>query len=149
MAFGEDLLFSLDYLEQCKCISFIKAPLYQHEVYNNTSLTHTFNINRFRDIEIIQKRILEFAIDENDKDLYKKYVSDCTRIMRSFLLCDEKFREKKRIISEWLEKSFFKNLNLNNYELIWQNRLLLSCVQMRLFFIANLLVNWKRVLKLS
>lgn len=147
MAFGEDLLFSLDYLEQCKSISFIKEPLYQHEVYNNTSLTHTFNINRFRDIEIIQNRILEFAVEKNDKELYKKYVFDCIRIIRSFLQCGEKYKIKKRILNDWFQKSYFKELNLFDYELIWQNYLLLSIVQMRLYFLANLLVNIKSYLK--
>lgn len=149
MAFGEDLLFSLDYLEQCKCISFIKEPLYQHEVYNNTSLTHTFNINRFRDIETIQNRILEFAVEKNDKELYKKYVFDCIRIIRSFLQCGEKYKIKKRILNDWFQKSYFKELNLFDYELIWQNRLLLSMVQMRLYSLANILVNWKRIFKIS
>lgn len=149
MAFGEDLLFSLDYLEQCKCISFIKAPLYQHEVYNNSSLTHTFNIQRFSDIETIQKRILEFAVEKNDNKLYKKYVSDCIRIIRSLWLCKEKYKVKKTIISDWLEHSFLKELRLADYELIWQNRLLLSIIQMRFYFLANLLVNWKRIFKIS
>lgn len=149
MAFDEDLLFSLDYLEQCQCISFIKAPLYQHEVYNNSSLTHTFNIQRFGDIEIIQNRILEFAVEKDDKELYKKYVFDCIRIIRSFLLCKENYQGKKTILRDWLKNSFLKDLRLSNYELIWQNRLLLSIVQMRFFFLANLLVNWKRIFKIS
>lgn len=149
MAFGEDLLFCLDYLDQSKCISFVKSPLYQHEVYNKTSLTHSFNINRFRDIEIIQKRILDFAIDKNDKNLYKKYVYDCIRVLRSYLLCNDNDLTKRKILDNWLKNSFFKSLKLNDYELIWQNHLLLRVIQMRFYFVANLLVNWKRILKLS
>ena len=102
MAFGEDLLFSLDYLEQCKCISFITAPLYQHEVYNNTSLTHTFNMRRFVDIEIIQNRIIEFAIDKNNKSLNRKYLADCIRIIRSFLSLYISFSEKINKLDSWL-----------------------------------------------
>lgn len=149
MAFGEDLLFSLDYLDQSKCVSFIKNPLYQHEVYNNMSLTHTFNIKRFHDIEIIQKRILEFALDKNDKALYRKYLADCIRIIRSFLLCDKSYTEKKLVLKDWFENSYFKEIKLNQYSLIWQNRLLLSIIQFKLFPLAYLLVNWKRILKLS
>lgn len=149
MAFGEDILFSLDYLEQCDCIAFIKAPLYQHEVYNNASLTHTFNIKRFRDIENIQRRILEFAIDKTEDNLYEKYVSDCTRIVRSYFSCDEKYKMKKQILNEWLKSSYFKGLKLTKYKLIWQNRLLLRFVQMRLYFIVNTLVNWRRFFRLS
>ena len=149
MAFGEDLLFSLDYLDQSKCVSFIKNPLYQHEVYNTISLTHTFNTKRFHDIEIIQKRILEFALDKNDEDLYKKYMADCIRIIRSFLLCDKTYKEKNVMLYDWLGNSCFNKIKLNQYELIWQNRLLLFFVQYRLFLLAYLLVNWKRILKLS
>lgn len=149
MAFGEDIFFSLDYLEQCDCIAFIKAPLYQHEVYNNASLTHTFNIKRFRDIENIQRRILEFAIDKTEDNLYEKYVSDCARIVRSYFSCDEKYKMKKQILNEWLKSSYFKGLKLTKYKLIWQNRLLLRFVQMRLYFIVNTLVNWRRFFRLS
>lgn len=149
MAFGEDLLFSLDYLEQCKCISFIKAPLYQHEVYNSASLTHTFNTKRFEDIERIQKRILDFADNKQEHGLYKKYVSDCIRIIRSFLLSDEKYVEKKRILDIWLLNSYLRNLNLADYELIWQNRLLMNAIQKKLFFFANILVSWKKILGLK
>ena len=149
MAFGEDLLFSLDYLDQSKCVSFIKNPLYQHEVYNTMSLTHTFNTKRFHDIETIQKRILEFAVDKNDKDLYKKYMADCIRIIRSFLLCDKTYTEKKKMIKEWFINSYIKKIKLNQYSLIWQNRLLLSAIQYQLFPLAYLLVNWKRIIRLS
>lgn len=149
MAFGEDLLFSLNYLEACKYVSFIKAPLYQHEVYNNSSLTHLFNIRRFKDIEIIQKRILDFAVEKDDKAIYQKYIGDCIRIVRSFLLCDEKYRVKNKVLNDWFRHSYFKKIQLNHYDLIWQNRLLLQLIQMRFYFLANLLVNWKRILKLS
>lgn len=149
MAFGEDLLFSLDYLEQCECISFIKDPLYQHEVFNTTSLTHTFNINRFNNIEMIQKRILEFATDKTDNELYKKYILDCTRIIRSYFSCDENYMVKRHVLNRWLNSSYFKDLQLKSYKLIWQNRVLMSFVQLRLYPLANILVNWKRFLRLS
>lgn len=149
MAFGEDLLFSLDYLEQCECISFIKDPLYQHEVFNTTSLTHTFNINRFNNIEMIQKRILEFATDKTDNELYKKYIVDCTRIIRSYFSCDENYMVKRHVLNRWLNSSYFKDLQLKSYKLIWQNRVLMSFVQLRLYPLANILVNWKRFLRLS
>lgn len=149
MAFGEDLLFSLDYLEQCNCISFIKAPLYQHEVYNNASLTHTFNIKRFKDIETIQTRINSFALESCGIQLYKKYVADCIRIIRSFLLCNEKYRIKKEILCAWLKESHLKNLKLTNYKLVWQNHLLLRAIQIHLFSFANLIVNWRRIIKVS
>lgn len=149
MAFGEDLLFSLNYLNQCQCISFIKAPLYHHEVYNNTSLTHTFNIKRFKDIETIQEKILSFAIEKCDTQLYQKYVADCIRIIRSFLSSDIKFKNKTEILSKWIHCSFFSKINISDFNLIWQNKLLLLAIQREFYFFADILINWKRFFKSS
>lgn len=147
MAFGEDLLFSLDYLEQCNCIVFIKDALYQHEVYNKSSLTHTFNTKRFEDIERIQKRILEFANDKQEHGLFNKYISDCIRIIRSFIATDKSHQEKKSTLNKWLSNSYLKDVKLKEHNIIWQNRLLLFCVQKHLWRIAFFLVNWRQILK--
>ena len=149
MAFGEDILFSLDYLEQCECVSFIKAPLYQHEVFNVSSLTHTFNTKRFDDIERIQRRILDFAVNKEDKALYNKYIADCTRIIRSYLASDISMTEKNKLLDKWLSGSYFKGLSLSDFKLVWQNRLLLGAVRGRYYSFANLLVNWKRVIRMQ
>lgn len=148
MSFGEDLIFSLNYLESCTNIVFIKDALYQHEVYNSTSLTHTFDINRFKDIERIQERILKFSLKENI-GLYKKYLSDCIRILRSFFSYDCTYREKQNIIQDWLNNSYFRKIQLSGFDIIWQNRLLLLFVQHRFFIAACLLVNWKRIFLLK
>lgn len=149
MAFGEDLLFSLDYLEQCSSVSFIKAPLYQHEVFNVSSLTHTFNTKRFDDIERIQRRILDFAVNKEDKALYNKYIADCTRIIRSYLASDVSLTEKKEQLDKWLATSFFKRLSLSDFKLVWQNRLLLGAVRGRYYTIADSLVNWKKIIRIQ
>ena len=149
MAFGEDLLFSLDYLEQCSSVSFIKAPLYQHEVFNVSSLTHTFNTKRFDDIERIQRRILDFAVNKEDKALYNKYIADCTRIIRSYLASDVSLTKKKEQFDKWLSGSYFKGLSLSDFKLVWQNRLLLGAVRERYYTIADLLVNWKKIIRIQ
>ena len=149
MAFGEDLLFSLDYLEQCSSVSFIKAPLYQHEVFNVSSLTHTFNTKRFDDIERIQRRILDFAVNKEDKALYNKYIADCTRIIRSYLASDVSLTKKKEQFDKWLAGSYFKGLSLSDFKLVWQNRLLLGAVRGRYYTIADLLVNWKKIIRMQ
>lgn len=148
MSFGEDLIFSLNYLESCTNIVFIKDALYQHEVYNSTSLTHTFNINRFKDIERIQERILKFSLKEST-DLYKKYLSDCIRILRSFFSSDRTYKTKRNIVQDWLNNSYFRKIQLSGFDIIWQNRLLLLFVQYRFFLAAFLLVNWKRIFLLK
>lgn len=149
ISFGEDLIFSLKYLGQCKKVVFIKDALYQHEVYNTSSLTHTFNINRFRDIEIIQTNILDFANDKSDKGLYAKYISDCVRIIRSFMSINIPYIEKRIILDKWINSSCFKKLYLPDYAIIWQNRLLLNLVQRGQYRMAYFLVNWRKLLHLN
>lgn len=145
MSFGEDLLFSLDYLDECQKIIFIKEAFYQHEVYNTSSLTHTFNTQRFRDIERIQRRIMDFATDKSDVRLYQKYTNDCIRIIRSFLLSDATYKEKRSMLKNWLRNAYLRNLPLGKIQLIWQNRILLELVQKGCYPLAYALVNWKKV----
>ena len=84
MSFGEDLVFVLNYLKHCNRISFTQEPLYQHEVYNSVSLTHSFSPARFSNLEDIQKAILDFADDKNkiNPRIYDKYVKDALHLTR-------------------------------------------------------------------
>lgn len=147
MSFGEDLLFCLNYLERCNRVSFITNPLYQHEVFNSSSLTHTFNLKRFNDIERIQRRILSFSDDKKDLSLYRKYIQDCIRIIRGCLSSDDCFHNRRDLLKIWSSQSYFSKLPLNTFELIWQNKLLLYAIQKRFYSAANLLVNWKHIIK--
>lgn len=112
MSFGEDLIFSLKYIENCNKISFITSPLYQHEVFNNSSITHSFNQYRLGEIESLQSCILGFAeIISNETS--RKYYNDIIRYVKML------FRqrhitavEKCCIAKDWLGKSFYKELLL-------------------------------------
>lgn len=148
MSFGEDLIFSLSYLSSCETISFITSPLYVHDNLNVTSLSHTFNLNRFRDIEIIQSTILAFDVNVNDERIYNKYMSDCVRIVRECLrMATLSFSEKKRYLYSWLEKSYLSSLYLHSYSMDWRNRLMMFCFKNRMLFLSYLVVNGKRILK--
>ena len=148
MSFGEDLIFSLSYLSSCETISFITSPLYVHDNLNVTSLSHTFNLNHFRDIEIIQTTILAFDVNVNDERIYNKYMSDCVRIVRECLrMATLSFSEKKRYLYSWLEKSYLSSLYLHSYSMDWRNRLMMFCFKNRMLFLSYLVVNGKRILK--
>ena len=114
MSFGEDLIFSLKYIKGCSRISFIPNPLYQHEVYNSTSLTHSFNKNRFREIEIIQANILQFAIFHTSQT-YRKYVLDVLSIVKSlFRQKDMPTSQKLQILRDWHSSSYIKKVCLKD-----------------------------------
>ena len=148
MSFGEDLIFSLSYLSSCETISFITSPLYVHDNLNVTSLSHTFNLNRFRDIEIIQSTILAFDVNVNDERIYNKYMSDCVRIVRECLrMASLSVSEKKRYLYAGLEKSYLSSLYLHSYSMDWRNRLMMFCFKNRMLFLSYLVVNGKRILK--
>lgn len=148
MSFGEDLIFSLSYLSSCETISFITSPLYVHDNLNVTSLSHTFNLNRFRDIEIIQSTILAFDVNVNDERIYNKYMSDCVRIVRDCLrIATLSFYHKTRYLYSWLEKSYLSSLCLHSYTMDWRNRLMMFFFKSRMLFVSYMVVNGKRILK--
>lgn len=147
MTFGEDLVFSLKYLNNCEKISLISVPLYQHEVYNESSLTHTFNVSRFIDIEIVQRNILDFALEKNDINIYSKYVRDCVRLVRACLRDDNiDYAKKKLVLREWLCHSHFKLVNTSYYPMDWRNRLMMFFLIHKMFFMSFFVANVKRVL---
>jgi hypothetical protein len=148
MSFGEDLIFSLSYLSSCETISFITSPLYVHDNLNVKSLSHSFNLNRFRDIEIIQSAILNFDDNIDDHRVYFKYMNDCVRIVRECLrMASLSFYEKKRYLYSWLAKSYLSSLYLPSYSMDWRNLLMMFCFKNRMFFLSYLVVNGKRMIK--
>ena len=146
MSFGEDLVFVLNYLRHCNRISFTQEPLYQHEVYNSVSLTHSFVPARFSNLEDIQNAILDFADnkDMSNPRIYDKYVKDALHLTR--MLYKDKgvpYARKKEIASQWLEQSYIIKLKFSNYQLHWKDKMLFHCLQTGCFFGVNLIVNGK------
>lgn len=116
MSFGEDLVFSLNYLSKCEKVCFIKDPLYQHEVYNSMSITHSFNKDRLSDLELVQQSIIQFA-DKVSIDTNKKYYKDVINSVKSL------FRQrsisgvvKNNLMKEWSQCSYFHTLKLAEYK---------------------------------
>lgn len=115
MSFGEDLFFSLRYLAQCNTVVFITEALYNHEVFNQNSITHSFKTSRFEDLEQMQDCILNFA-ENVTSDTNKKYCNDAITLVKSlFRQTNISSREKISLLQRWLKKSYFKSINLNAY----------------------------------
>lgn len=115
MSFGEDLVFSLNYLSKCERICFIKDPLYQHEVYNTSSITHTFNKMRLNDLELVQQSIMKFA-NKVSIDTNKKYFTDVMSSVKAlFRQRNITSDEKKIILQKWEQNSYFYELELLDY----------------------------------
>lgn len=148
MAFGEDLVFSLNYLSACQTVSFIQAPLYIHDNLNVSSLSHSFNLNRFRDVEIIQGTILSFADNKDANEVYSKYMNDCVRIVRDCLkMATLSFQKKKSYLYSWLSISYLLSLCLKAYPMDWRNYLMMFFFKNRMLYVSYLIVNGKRIIK--
>lgn len=148
MSFGEDLVFSLSYLSTCEKIVFITDTLYQHDNMNESSISHSFDITRFRDIEKIQQCILKFADAKDDIELYSKYVRDSVRVVRMCLRDNQiTFIKKKQLLYDWLSQSNFQLLNMRDYSMDWRNRLMMFFFKSRMLFVSYMVVNGKRILK--
>lgn len=115
MSFGEDLVFNLTYLSHCSKVSFIGAPLYQHEVFNSTSITHSFNNSRFVDVERIQKAILDFG-NIITTETYRKYCSDVIRLVRMLLKQETvSYKYKKDILNDWRSHCYYRTVNIESF----------------------------------
>lgn len=131
MSFGEDLCFALEYMKNCDRISFITNVLHYHDNIKPNSLTHTFNPERYKDIERVQTAILSFVgIGEEpgkDKDLWKKYLRDSINYMN--VVCSTplmSLREKKLLLSAWHDHSYLSQLELSSYDICHKQRLMLA-----------------------
>lgn len=143
ISFGEDLIFDLEYLNNCTRLSFITIPLVYHEKQVVGSLVTKTGLQRLMDIEKIHQVIMQFAGNENiSQDLHKKYIRDLIVYVR-FIFLDKRitFSNKKRILKEWIQEAYLNHLFVVNIKTCLSNRLLLSFLKYRCWLLANLLIN--------
>lgn len=143
ISFGEDLIFDLEYLNNCTRLSFITIPLVYHEKQVVGSLVTKTGLQRLMDIEKIHQVIMQFAGNENiSQDLHKKYIRDLIVYVR-FIFLDKRitFSNKKRILKEWIQGAYLNHLFVVNIKTCLSNRLLLSFLKYRCWLLANLLIN--------
>lgn len=143
ISFGEDLIFDLEYLNNCTRLSFITTPLVYHEKQVVGSLVTKTGLQRLMDIEKIHQVIMKFAGEENiSQDLHKKYIRDLTVYVR-FIFLDKSssLKNKKKILKEWIQGAYLNYMPLMNIKTCLSNRLLLLFLKYRCWSLANILVN--------
>lgn len=143
ISFGEDLIFDLEYLNNCTRLSFITTPLVYHEKQVAGSLVTMTGLQRLMDIEKIHQVIMKFAGEEHiSQDLHKKYIRDLTVYVR-FLLLDKRitFSDKKKVLKKWIQGAYLKTMLVMNIKTCLSNRLLLLFLKYRCWSLANILVN--------
>lgn len=128
ISFGEDLIFSLNYLKHCERIIFTPATYYLHNNLNSGSITHTFDPNRIFSIERWQKCVIDFA-SINNSELYSKYIKDVLFYIKRLYGCNSiTYTNKKTILNRWIKNSYLYRiapLNLGNK----LDNMLLYCIK--------------------
>lgn len=143
ISFGEDLIFDLEYLNNCSRLAFITTPLVYHEKQVAGSLVTKTGLQRLMDIENVHKVIMQFAGEENiSQDLHKKYIRDLTVYAR-FLFLDKRntFSDKKKILRNWIQVTYLNHMSVANIKTCLSNKFLLFFLKYRCWLLANLLIN--------
>ncbi len=128
MSFGEDLVFVLDYIENCNHIKIITAPLYLHNNINESSLCHNFNVRRLLDIETYQARIIRFY-DGNDYDVNRKYIRDIICWLKFLFKSSLSDHEKIRILRQWKPNANICEMHFSDINVRNPDRLMLRCIK--------------------
>ena len=144
VSFGEDLMFNIQYLATCENISFIEYSPFYHEKGNDVSLVVKFNRNRLLDIEKVWVVVDDFSADKSG--LYKKYLRDIVVYTRQLFKSELNFSEQKVILEQWHKVAKIKAVKLCQYKVDYINTVLLLLLKHKLWRMANILVNWKKII---
>lgn len=138
---GEDLLQSLEILENSNKFMFIKDRLYNYRV-NQASITHTLNYNKYDFSYRIYEFTLQYLLNcgvlsKEDIKAYRTYcagliVTDIIKIKESELA----FRTKEKCLRKIRTSNYFFQLTtgkLNLNELNLKQRTLLTLFQLNLY----------------
>lgn len=149
MGFGEDLVFSLDYLDNCNNILFITESPYLHNNLNTASIVHKYSAGRFHDIEMFQQRILAFYGNRTDNAIYAKYIRDISDHLFDLISQPALSRQQKRDeIKKWYDKSIIKDLAECPFSRVhWKKRLLIHALKHDWVMAYERLTTWKRKIK--
>ncbi len=147
MSFGEDLMFSLNYIKLCDRISFVPWPIYLHNNLNESSLTHTMRVDRILDIERWQTEILQFIGNESVIwNAYDKYLRDVLFWIKRFYASFEVSKSEKRsFLRQWYKNSHLKGLSLTN-QLGMVDRFIIVCLKLRLWLLPSRILNIKHII---
>ena len=122
---------------------------YFHEKDNDSSIVVRFQRNRLHDIEKAWCIIDEFITNAPMKS-HQKYFRDIIVYVRLlFKSQDYNWNSKLDILNEWYSSARLRNLRIAEYTGVYLNKFLLKFVQLRQWELANLLVNWRKILYLN
>ena len=144
MSFGEDLVFSLNYIKHCERICFVPWPLYLHNNLNEGSLTHTLRNEQIFEIEQWQTEILRFIGNEPViRSVYDKYLKDVIfwikRFYGSFGLTK---REKRSFLRQWYYDSHLKGLTqIAQLEMV--DSFIIACLKLHLWLLPSRMLSIK------
>lgn len=82
---GEDLLFNLEYLKQCREVYFVEKQLYNYLIINKNSITGGFKKDYFENERMLFKKVRDYLIERNSFNGDNKYLTEVTyynRIVR-------------------------------------------------------------------
>lgn len=147
VSFGEDLMFNLNYFNNCNKISFVtKAPFY-HEKANENSLVNRVYPSRLYEIETVHSAVLNFY-DGMDPEVNQKYIRDLLVYFRA-IVQNEHFsiNEKKECFNEWAKNAHICFIDLSNISMEWKTRLLLFFIRHKMWGMAEIQINWRKLLK--
>lgn len=145
ISFGEDLIFNLQYLKNCKRISFIDKTPFFHEKSNENSLVLKADGKKLKDIEQCHLAVIDFM--ENGNSSLKnnsKYIRDLVVYVRAFLTNSSiAYPQKMKDILDWRNISNIDSVSLHDCK-HKRNRLLIWLLKHKMFSTAYIYVNWRK-----
>lgn len=147
VSFGEDLMFNLDYFNNCNKISFVTEAPFYHEKANENSLVNRVYLSRLSEIETVHSAVLNFY-DGMEPEVNQKYIRDLLVYFRA-IVQNENYstREKRMYFNEWIKNAHICNIDLNCMSMNWKAQLLLFFIRHKMWGMAERQINWREFLK--
>lgn len=148
ISLGEDLLFNLEYLKQCKNIVIIEDLLYTYKLYEKDTLSSRFREDAFEIQTKLYKELIKFCelINCDIAWLNTRYLKQVCYIVQEYMIKSDDDRDTKKYkIIEWLNSKEVNNA-LKNIE---NRNLEIRCMQISailLYYIYNFKIKIKPII---
>lgn len=112
---SEDLLFNLDFLQYCSCVSEISEAYYYYYV-NNQSLSQTLRKDRFEKYLFLRKFILSnYRISPDSQEfrnrVNKMFIGYVRSAMRQIVNSSESYKEKRRLLTKICSDNIWEEID--------------------------------------
>lgn len=127
LAWGEDLLFNINYLNHCNIISIVDKLLYNYNKYNENSITASFNKDLYSNQQKMYTYVRKFLKEnnsysgENKRIVEEKFANSIIRCLQELFHPDANYKKEeiKIEINNIIENDevilnlfYFKNIGL-------------------------------------